>query len=89
MVSDPTAPDTASKRTEDVKREDGKMPILKGRCGLGCPRCNNGGLFNYPKDYGKNYGLDKFYCESCDPLHQHPIKKKDLEERSILDTPKK
>lgn len=73
---------------KDVKSEDDKMPTLRGRGGLECPRCKSGGLFNYPKDYGERYGPDNFFCETCDPGHQKPIKRKDLEEEGI-DVPKK
>ena len=43
-----------------------------------CPRCGNGGIFNYPESYGPKYGPEKFYCEDCDPGHQKPLKPEEV-----------
>jgi len=61
------------------------MSHLHGRAGLECPTCKSSGLFNYPKSFGERYGPDNFFCETCDPNHQQPIKRKKLEQRGIID----
>lgn len=59
-----------------------KFVVLVAKIPRRCPRCKTYGLFRYPGIKTKKYGPRNFYCETCDPGHQQPIRLPSAKKRS-------